>query len=64
MELVEQQPSGILIRISMIEAMILNNALNEICNGIDVPEFHARIGCSVAEAQTLLSDFHSIQFSN
>jgi hypothetical protein len=64
MELIEQKPSEILIRISEQEAVTLNNSLNEVCNGIEVPEFDTRMGCSVAEAQKLLSDFHSIQFSN
>jgi hypothetical protein len=38
------------------ELVILNNALNEVCNGlsIDDDEFQTRIGYSRAQAQTLL----------
>jgi hypothetical protein len=37
------------------EIATINNALNEVCNGIDLKgEFHARMGCSVEEAQGLL----------
>ncbi|HBK4844300.1 hypothetical protein L3070_18450 [Enterobacter cloacae complex sp. ECL405] len=37
------------------ELLILNSALNEICNGISVPEFETRIGASKEEVCTLLS---------
>jgi hypothetical protein len=36
------------------ELLILNNALNEICNGLSVPEFEARIGASPDMARALL----------
>jgi hypothetical protein len=38
------------------ELAIVNNALNEVCNGIsfDDDEFQTRIGCSRARAQDLL----------
>ena len=26
------------------ELVILNNALNEICNGVDIPQFETRVG--------------------
>ena len=38
------------------ELLILNSALNEICNGISVPEFETRIGASKEEVCTLLSE--------
>jgi hypothetical protein len=38
------------------ELVIINNALNEVCNGVsfDDDEFHARIGYPRAKAQGLL----------
>jgi len=38
------------------ELLIINNALNEICNGVDIDdfEFPARIGADREEAQALL----------
>jgi len=38
------------------ELVVINNALNEVCNGLsfDDDEFHARIGYSRAVAQNLL----------
>ena len=37
------------------ELTILNNALNEVCHGIEVPEFATRIGATPAEAKHLLN---------
>ncbi len=38
------------------ELVIINNAVNEVCNGIalDDDEFQTRIGCTRARAQALL----------
>jgi hypothetical protein len=40
------------------EIIMLNNALNEPCNGIDLSqsEFENRMGCTVEEAKRLLSE--------
>jgi hypothetical protein len=38
------------------ELLILNSALNEICNGISVPEFETRIGASKEDVCALLND--------
>ncbi len=45
-----------LLEPSESELVLLNNALNEVCNGIhiDDPEFATRIGASRSEAQRLL----------
>ncbi|WP_407438193.1 hypothetical protein [Lelliottia sp.] len=37
------------------ELLILNSALNEICNGISVLEFETRIGASKEETSILLN---------
>ena len=36
---------GVVIRLTKNEVVIVNNALNEVCNGIHLEgEFHARMG--------------------
>jgi len=46
------------------EFRIVNNALNEICNGIDLAgEFDTRIGGSLEEARTLLTRLRSFRVS-
>jgi hypothetical protein len=45
------------VRLSLAagELLLLNNALNEVLNGIDVPEFDTRLGSSRENAQKLLA---------
>jgi hypothetical protein len=43
------------------ELVIINNALNEVCNGIALEgEFETRLGCTVEEARTLLEKISAI----
>ena len=43
------------------ELLIINNALNEVCNGISLhSEFSTRMGCSVEEARELLAKVHAL----
>ncbi|MBD2448609.1 hypothetical protein H6G76_15900 [Nostoc sp. FACHB-152] len=42
------------------ELLILNNALNEICNNLDESEFSVRIGVDIEKANKLLHEFHQI----
>jgi hypothetical protein len=43
------------VQLPLREVRIINNALNEVCNGIHLEgEFDTRIGCSVDEARRLL----------
>jgi len=43
------------------ELYIINNALNEVCNGIDLRgEFDTRMGCTVEEARELLRAVYSL----
>ena len=45
------------VRLTRDELLLLNNALNEVCNGVDFcdAEFHARLGVNRSEGQKLLS---------
>ena len=43
------------LQLSVDELLTIHNALNEVCNGIEVPEFHARMGTDLEEVRLLLS---------
>ncbi len=52
---------GVVIELTKNEVVIVNNALNEVCNGIHLEgEFHARMGCSIEEARGLLAGIHGL----
>ena len=52
------------VELSKHEVEIINNALNEVCNGIHLEgEFDTRIGCSVEEGSALLAKIHAICLS-
>jgi hypothetical protein len=43
------------------ELQIINNALNEVCNGIALEgEFATRMGCSVEEARAVLARIRAL----
>jgi hypothetical protein len=49
-----QRPS-VTVELTKDELGVINNALNEVCNGIDLEgEFHTRMGCTVEAARNLL----------
>ena len=49
------------IELAIDEISIINNALNEICNGIDLRgEFEARMGCTLQEARDVLAKTHAL----
>ena len=50
-----------LVEFTKVELEIINNALNEVCNGIELEgEFDTRMGCSVEEARELLARVHQL----
>jgi len=52
---------GIKVELAKDELAIINNALNEVCNGIDLGgEFQTRVGCTVEEARELLDKMHAL----
>ena len=55
MTLVTVLERNLTLRLTIDELLTINNALNEVCNGIEVPEFHARIGASLDQVRLLLS---------
>jgi hypothetical protein len=48
------------VRLSVSELLILNAALNEICNGIELFEFETRIGGKREHAAELLAQIGSL----
>lgn len=48
------------IELSVNELRLVANALNETCNGIDVPEFATRMGATMNEATRLLSELGEV----
>ena len=49
------------VELTQDELGIINNALNEICNGIDLEgEFETRMGCTLQEARDVLAKIHAL----
>jgi hypothetical protein len=48
------------IRLSWDELRLINNALNEVCHGIDVPDLDARLGARRGEARALLDQIGAV----
>ncbi len=52
------------VELTKEELVIINNALNEVCNGIDLEgEFDTRMGCTVEEARAVLAKIHALTAS-
>jgi hypothetical protein len=52
------------VELTKDELGIVNNALNEVCNGIQLEgEFDTRMGCTVEEARALLAKIHALASS-
>ena len=53
-----------LVELTKDELGIINNALNEVCNSIDLEgEFDTRMGCTVEEARAVLAKINSLASS-
>jgi hypothetical protein len=56
--------AGMLVELTNDELRIINNALNEVCNGIDLEgEFDTRMGCDIEEARAVLTKIHALASS-
>ena len=53
----ETKSASATIVMSPEELATVTNALNEVCNGLDLPEFSTRLGVSREEAVELLHQF-------
>ncbi|MFC1429481.1 hypothetical protein ACEZDB_02260 [Streptacidiphilus sp. N1-3] len=61
MDVIEASAGELTIRLSRDEATIINNALNELCNGFNISdtELETRIGTSRADIRALLSEVNA-----
>jgi hypothetical protein len=48
------------VALTLEELRIINNALNEVCHGIEVPEFATRMGADLPEVKALLDRVHAM----
>jgi len=50
-----------LVELTSTEIITINNALNEVCNGIRLEsEFDTRMGCTVEDARSLLAEINKL----
>ncbi len=59
MQILAVRSDGLDARFSLEELVALNNALNEVSNGLDIEEFETRMGVSREFALDLLKHIHS-----
>lgn len=53
---IEKDSSGLFVlHASSDELIIINNALNEVCNGLPLRDFETRVGASLTEVESLLT---------
>ena len=57
MQIIAASAAAATIALDADEILALHNALNEVCNALDLPEFETRMGVGRAEALALLSEF-------
>lgn len=60
MRLLKRDGTAYTVEVSEAELTLLDNALNEVCDGIDVPEFQTRLGATDAAAQSALKRIDSL----
>ena len=60
MNVVLQTADRILVSFDADELVGISNALNEVCHGIDVPEFETRIGASLEQVQAFLNSLTAL----
>jgi hypothetical protein len=53
--------SAAIVEFNFDEIGTINNALNEVCNGIHLEgEFDTRMGCTLEQARALLKSIHNL----
>ena len=60
MELKKVDEEGAWVVLSPDDLLMVCNALNEVCNGLDVPEFATRMGGTQEQALHLLKSANAI----
>ncbi len=53
MQIRESDPSRVVLELTQNELILVNNALNEVCHGLDIPDFATRLGAGWDELEAL-----------
>jgi len=63
---IDKNDSGAKVQLSMAELRMINNALNEVCNGVHIPEieFETRLGQPRETYRQLLEEVHAAASGN
>jgi hypothetical protein len=59
-EVIKRERDAATLRFSEEELYILNNALNEVCNGLHISEFSTRMGAEREEALQQLEQINAL----
>ena len=57
MQILSLTDQGSSVQLSLQELIVINNSLNEVCNGLRIPEFSTRIGETKEAVEKLLAEF-------
>lgn len=60
MELKNRHNDSVELQLSREELLILNNALNEACNGLSLFDFETRMGATREEVQSVLKNIGEV----
>jgi len=60
MQVITSDKTVATVALSLHELLALSNALNEVCNALELPEFSSRMGIGRDEAMTLLHQFGAL----
>jgi hypothetical protein len=56
MQVRESDEAHVVLEVSRNELILLNNALNEVCHGLDLADFTTRLGAGRDELEALLQE--------
>ncbi|HWG45495.1 MAG TPA: hypothetical protein VN688_22215 [Gemmataceae bacterium] len=60
MQLLECDDAHVVLELTHNELIVLNNALKEVCHGIDLPDFSTRLGAQRGEIEALLRQISDV----
>lgn len=61
MRVISIDENGITVHLTRDDAQVVSNALNEVCNALEVREFSIRMGADLNEVRALLKQFVETQ---
>jgi hypothetical protein len=60
MEVIERTAARLILSISDDELLIVNNALNEVCNALPRASFETRMGATLSDVRSLLDSVNTL----